>query len=130
MKEGDRRLEHVGPAPTQGERAVDHRLPSLYLLHVPERAVLVAEQHQLPAGEARLSPAGVGQHQCEQTVDLGLIGHQLRESAAEADRLGRELTATAVALLEDRTSARSGMPSTIWAPSARGCASRPSSPEN
>ncbi len=33
---------------------------------------------------------------------LGLVGHQLRERAAEPDRLGREVDAAAVTLVEDQ----------------------------
>ncbi len=46
---------------------------------VPERAVLVGEQHQLAVAHACLAARIVQQHQREQAEDLGLIRHQLRE---------------------------------------------------
>ena len=38
--------------------------------------------------------------------DLGLVGHQLGERAAEPDRLGRQVAAAAVALVEDQVDDR------------------------
>jgi hypothetical protein len=48
----------------------------------------------------------VQQHQREQPVHLGLVGHQLGERAAEPDRLGGEVAAAAVALVEDQVDDR------------------------
>ena len=39
-------------------------------------------------------------------MDLGLVGHQLGERAAEPDRLGRQVDAPAVALVEDQVDDR------------------------
>ena len=57
-------------------------------------------------GEARVAPGVVHQHQREQSVHLGLVGHQLGERTAESDRLCREVAATAVALVEDQVDDR------------------------
>ena len=46
------------------------------------------------------------QHQREQPVHLGLVGHQLGERPPEPDRLGREIAAAAVALVEDQVDDR------------------------
>jgi hypothetical protein len=48
----------------------------------------------------------VQQHHREQAVDLRLVGHQLRERAAEPERLGRQLAAATVALVEDQVDDR------------------------
>ena len=46
------------------------------------------------------------QHHRQQAVHLGLVGHQLGERPAEPDRLGREVAAAAVALVEDQVDDR------------------------
>jgi hypothetical protein len=95
-------LQHVGTATPQRQRTME-RCPSLRdLVEVPERSILVAEEDDRPVGEASVAPGVVDQHQGQQPVYLGLVGHQLGERAAEPDRLGRELSATAVASLKIR----------------------------
>jgi hypothetical protein len=44
----------------------------------------------------------VQEHQCQQAMDLGLVGHQLRQRAPEPDRLRRQVAAAAPALVEDQ----------------------------
>ena len=46
-----------------------------------------------PSREARVAARVVQQHQRQQPVHLGLVGHQLGERAAEPDRLGGEVAA-------------------------------------
>ena len=87
VQRGDRRLDDVGPAAAQRERAVEHRAALRDLLGVPARRVLVGEQHELAVVEARVAARVVQQHQRQQAVDLGLVGHQLGERAAEPQRL-------------------------------------------
>ena len=50
--------------------------------------------------------ASLSEHQGQQPMDLGLVGHQLGERAAEPDRLGGEVAAAAVALVEDQVDDR------------------------
>ena len=102
----DRRLHDVGAAAAQGEGPVEHRPPLGDLAGVPERAVLVGEQHQLAVAEARLAAGVVQQHHRQQAVHLGLVGHQLGERPPEPERLGRQLAAAAVALVEDQVDDR------------------------
>ncbi len=102
VQRGDRRLHDVGPAAAQRERAVEHRPARGDLAGVPQRAVLVGEQHELAVAEARRAAGVVQQHQRQQAVHLGLVGHQLGQRAAEPDRLGGEVAAAAVALVEDQ----------------------------
>ena len=54
----DRHLQHVDPVAVQGQGPVEHRPPVGDLRGVPERAVLVGEQHQVrtcPRGSRLLS---------------------------------------------------------------------------
>ena len=95
MQRRDRGLQDVRPAAAQGERTVEHRLALGDLRPVPERAVLVGEQHELAVAEARLAAGVVQQHQREQGLHLGLVGHQLGERAAEPDRLAGQVAAAA-----------------------------------
>ena len=75
---------------------------SVELAGVPERAVLVLEQHQLVAVHTRRAAGVVGEHQGEQAADLALVGHQGEQDPAQPDRLRREVDATPVALVEDQ----------------------------
>ena len=89
----DRRLHDVRAAAAQSEGPVEHRPPVGDLRRVPERAVLVGEQHQVAAAEPRLAAGVVQQHHRQQTVHLRLVGHQLGERPPEPERLGRQLAA-------------------------------------
>ena len=72
-----------------GERAA-----LLDLVRVPQRAVLVGEQHEPPVGvDARVAARVVEQHQREQPARLARLGHQLDQQPAEPDRLGAQLAA-------------------------------------
>jgi hypothetical protein len=102
----DRRLQDVVAAAAEGERALERGAALRDLLVVPQRAVLVAQEHDAAAGEARLATRVVHQHQREQGVDLGLVGHKLDERAAQTDCLRRQLVASAVALVEDQVDDR------------------------
>ncbi len=69
---------------------------------IPERPVLVAQEHDRAAFEPGLAASVVQQHQREQPAHLRFIRHQLGEGAAEPDRLAREIAAAPVALVEDQ----------------------------
>ena len=60
----------------------------------------------MPSAKRASRRASLQQHQREQAVHLGLVGHQLGERAAEPDRLGGEVAAPAVALVEDQVDDR------------------------
>ena len=77
----------------QRQGAVEHRPPGGDLRGVPQRAVLVGEQHEIAVTEARGAAGVVQQHHRQQGVHLGLVGHQLGERPAEPDRLGGQLVA-------------------------------------
>ena len=101
----DRGLELVRPGTAQRQRPVEHGATLLDPLGVPQRAILVVEQHELARGVEPRSPARVvQQHQREQAEHLGLVGHQHREHLAEPDRLVAQLGARRrpVALVEDQ----------------------------
>ena len=89
-----------------GKGAVEHRPAGRDLGGVPERRVLVGQEHQLAVAKPGLAAGVVEQHQREQAVHLGLVGHELRERPAEPDRLGREVAADGVALVEDQVDHR------------------------
>ena len=73
----DGRLHDVGTAAVQGEGPVEHGPTVGDLGGVEQRVVLVGEQHEVAVAEPGL-PAGVEQqHERQQTVHLGLVGHQL-----------------------------------------------------
>ena len=59
----DRRLQDVRAATAQRQRAVEHGSAFRDLRRVPERPVLVGEQHERAVGEARLTPGVVQQHE-------------------------------------------------------------------
>ena len=98
----DRCLEHVAVAPAERQSAIDGGPSLLDLVVVPERAILVAEEDHRVVRESRVAPRVVDEHQREQPVHLGLVGHQLGERAAEPDRLRSEVASPAVALVEDQ----------------------------
>jgi hypothetical protein len=102
----DRRLQHVGIAAAERQRAIERGPSRRDLVEVPERSILIAEEDDRAVGEARVAPGVVHQHQRQQAVHLGLVGHQLGERAPEPDRLGREVAAAAVALVEDQVDDR------------------------
>jgi hypothetical protein len=54
-------------------------------------ALLVGEQHQLTVAKPRLEASVVQQHQRQQSMHLGLIGHQLGQRSAESQGFGGEL---------------------------------------
>ena len=79
----DRRLHDVGPRPRSASARSSARAARGDLRRVPQRAVLVGEQHDLAVAQARLAARVVQQHQRQQAVHLGLVGHQLGERAPE-----------------------------------------------
>ena len=106
VKGRDRRLELVGTVAAEGERAIERCLTFRDLIAVPERAILIAQKDDGAVGEAGVAASVVQQHQREERVHVGLVRHQLCERAPEPDRLGRELSTTAVALVEDQVDDR------------------------
>ena len=106
VQDRDRGLEHVRAASAERQRSIELRPPGLDLIGVPERPVLIAQEHDLAIGEPGLAASVVDQHQRKQRPDLGLVGHQLGERSPEPDRLGGELSAPAVALVEDQVDDR------------------------
>ena len=83
-----------GPGLPHPERALDDVYAVHELLAVPERAVLLLERDELAVRARTGLAARVGhEHEREQAEHLGLIGHQLGEQPAEADRLAAEVGA-------------------------------------
>ena len=86
----------------QRQRPVEHRAAVLDLGRVPERVVLVVQQHQVVAPEPCLAPGVEQQHQRQQPLHLGLVRHQFGQCTAQPDRLGGQVAAASVALVEDQ----------------------------
>jgi hypothetical protein len=103
VRRGDPGLELVRPRRAQGEAALERQPALLDLAAVPERPVLLIEQHELSVPHPRLAPRVLEEQQRVQPVHLRLVGHQRREQRGEADRLRAQLTAhgRAVAAVED-----------------------------
>jgi hypothetical protein len=106
VQRSDRGLDDVRASPTQRKCPVEQRTPSGDLRLIPARAILVGEQDELALVEAGLPPGVVEEHQREQALHLGLVGHQADERAAEADCLPGEVDSPAVALVEDQVDDR------------------------
>ncbi len=80
MQRRDRRLNLIGPAAAMPHRLVDQRQPLRDHLLIPQRAVLVVEQHQRAAGVETGRRAGMlQQQQRRQAHDLGLALEQSQQ---------------------------------------------------
>ena len=94
MQRRDRRLQLVEPGSAPAHRILEQTLALADPPAIPQRAVLIVEQHELAVfvdacGTARV----VQQHQREQARDLGVVGHQAVQQSPQADRLGAQLAA-------------------------------------
>src|SRR5437773_6351158 len=97
----NRGLQCKGPESSRRQGALDQRNAFLYLRLIPSGPVLLLERDQLTrSGRTGRAPGVMQQHQREQSHRLGL-GKQVDEKASQADRLGREVGASEVALIED-----------------------------
>jgi hypothetical protein len=90
----DGRLQLVVARAVVVQGAVEQAEPLLDLAGVPASAVPVLERHDV----ARLVHAGIAagvlqQHERKQPERLGLVGHEARQDAGEADRLGAQAPA-------------------------------------
>src|SRR5689334_17601281 len=105
----DRGLQRVGAGTASADRAVEQSLAFSDLVPIPAAAVLLVEECRLAVGSnARLAPRVVEEEQRQEAGNFGLVGHQLGEEPAEADRLVAEVVANqvvatrrGVALIED-----------------------------
>ena len=101
----DRGLQLVRARPPTSHCAIEHPATLLDPSAVPQRAVLVLEEHERAVCvDPSLPPRVVQQHQREQPVRFRLVRHQHREDLPEPDRLLAELAARRrpVALVEDQ----------------------------
>jgi hypothetical protein len=109
MQGRDRSLKLVGARLTQEERAVEERDAAVDQVAVPCRPVLILEQHERSIrADARLGARRLQEQERLESEHLWLVGHQRRQDAAEADRLGHQVGPReigsgrrAVALVED-----------------------------
>ncbi len=90
----DGRLELVRTGSAHPQGTLDERSPLLDLPAVPLRSILVGEQDQVARGaHPRITTSVLEQHEGEEAERLGLSRHQVRQHAAKAYRLRRELAA-------------------------------------
>ena len=102
MQRGDPGLERIRSAPVQCLGATQRGTSGLDLRPVPERAILVGQQHDLAVAPACIPSRVVQQHQRQQAVHLRLVRHQLGQRDAQPDRLAGQLAAAVVARVEDQ----------------------------
>src|SRR5689334_22375661 len=94
VERGDCRLQLVGARDAECKRAVERCAALLDLGVIPERAILILEEHKLAfGGDAGVSPRVLEEQQRVKPVRLGLVGHERREQEREADGLGAEVAA-------------------------------------
>ena len=109
MTRGDRGLELVRAGSAHRLGAAEDAQPLVDRRHVPERTILVGEQHELAVGaEAGVPPRVLEEQQREEAECLRLVGHENADELREADRLRAELAAheslagaRGIALVED-----------------------------
>ena len=106
VQRGDRRLQDVRPLSAQRDGAVERAAARDDLRVIPERAILILQQHELVALQACRATRVVQQRQRQQAVRLGLVGHQRRQRQREPDRLVGQVVAAAVALVVDEVEDR------------------------
>ena len=78
MQRRDRGLQHVHSSVASAEqrdRPVKLSASRGDLLRIPAGTILLGEQHELAVGVTGVTPGVVEQHQCEETVHVGLVGH-------------------------------------------------------
>jgi hypothetical protein len=100
---GDGRLDLERPRPALVQCPFEDRGAFRDLTLIPLRAILLVQGDQITVGVDAGRPAGlVQQHQREQAVRLGLVGHQYRQHARETDRIGGQpgLPRVSVSLIE------------------------------
>ena len=87
MERGDRRLQLVRAATPPSQRRLQRRHALGDRVPLPAAAVLLLERHQRAGGiDPGRAPGVVQQHQGEQALCFRLLGHQLHQEPAEADR--------------------------------------------
>ena len=93
MHRRDRGLQRVRTEAPRRERPLDQRRPFRDLRAIPQRAILIVEQHDFAVRRrARRAPRLVQEHQRQQSHRFGL-GQQLDDQPAEANRFGRQVVA-------------------------------------
>ncbi len=102
MQARDRGLHDVGTTAVQREGSLQHGTSVGDLRFVPERAILLGQQHDLVISESGFAAGVQEQHHGQQPVHLRLGGHQLGERPPQEERLSRQLAATAVPFVEDQ----------------------------
>ena len=102
VQSGDRGLEDVGAAPAERQGTLELRTSFSQLLEVPQRSILIAKQDHGAVGKSGLAARVVRQHQRQESVDLGLVRHELGEGSAKPDRLRSQVCSAAVSLVEDQ----------------------------
>ena len=91
---GDGRLDLERPGLVAAQAGPDEVVALGDEAAIPARAVLVGEADHRPVGSGARGSPGLGeQHEREEADGFGLVGHELGEHAAEADRFARQVDA-------------------------------------
>ena len=93
MQRGDGRLHRVGLRPARHPQRLFHQNQALrYLPAIPQRPVLLLQQHDVAACGLAAGTAGiVQQHQRQQPLDLAASRHQRVEQPRQPDRFARKI---------------------------------------
>ncbi len=102
VQRGDRGLQQIRALAVQRDAAVELAPSALDQRAIPQRAVLVVQQHQLAVAKASWSARQQQRHHRQQTVHLGLVWHQFAERATKSNRLVSEIVAPGIARVEDQ----------------------------
>ena len=88
----DGRLQLVRPRRAHGGRPIQHLHPVRDRSRVPQRAVLLREEHDLARRvEARARARQVEPHQHDEAQDFGLLGQKPRDQARQPHRVLRDV---------------------------------------
>jgi hypothetical protein len=84
------------------KRPVEDRPASRDLFGVPEGSILLGQHDHVAVAEAGLAAGVVQQHEGEQRMGLGLVGHEFRKGLRQSQCFGGEIVAACPALVEDQ----------------------------
>lgn len=92
MNGRDRGLDRVRPEPTEANGSLDKPLVFPDEAPVPERTVLVFEQHDVPVRrDPRLPARFLEHHEREEPDGLGVVRQEVYDEPTQSDRFAREV---------------------------------------
>jgi hypothetical protein len=88
---GDGGLDRVRTEPARGERGFDERHPLGDAVAVPQRAILVFEEHDVAGGRSARGAARILQQQEREEPDRPPARQELDQQARDPDRFAAEI---------------------------------------